>query len=81
VLNKATEGQILAAAKVQLERIRKDLVICRNRHYRDTGDYADNLAAAIARLDFLLYDIMAGLVSPVDRKARATAKADSTRIQ
>jgi hypothetical protein len=59
VLNQATYEQLLAAAKVELERVRKRLVVCRNRLYRETGNYPDDLGAAIKRLDFLVRDIMA----------------------
>jgi hypothetical protein len=61
VLNQATYEQLLAAAKVELERVRKRLVVCRNRLYRETGNYPDDLGAAIKRLEFLVRDIMAGL--------------------
>lgn len=81
MLNKATADRVLEATRVGLGQIRKDLIACRNRDYRDNGHYDDKLGAAIARVDFLLYDIMAGLVSPVVGKPRGIAKTESTSIQ
>jgi len=68
-LHKATPDQILAAAKVELSQTLKRLIACQNRLYRETGSYPDDLGAAIQRLEFLLYGIMAGLVSPAAPKA------------
>ena len=67
--NRATPGQILAAAERELRLALPRLIACRNRLYRETGTYPDDLGAAIFRLDFLLRDIMAGLVSPAEVKA------------
>jgi hypothetical protein len=79
VLNKATPAQLLAAAEVELGRIRKLLIVCRNRQYRETGNYPDDLGAAIERTEFLLRDILAGLVTPVESKTDA-AKAEAAKI-
>jgi hypothetical protein len=68
-LNKPTPERILAAVQVELTVIVKRLIACRNLLYRQTGTYPDDLGAAIYRLDFLLHDIMTGLVSPADGKA------------
>ena len=57
------------------------LICCRNRQYRENGNYADDLAAAIARLEFVLRDLMTGLVSPVDVQAEAAAKLEQKHIQ
>ena len=66
---KATPEQVLAAAQRDLALIIKRLIACRNRLYRETGTYPDDLGAAIHRLEFLLRDLMAGLVSPAEAKA------------
>ena len=68
-LNKATPEQILAAAERELSLALKRLVGCRNRVYRETGTYPDDLGAAIFRLEFVLHHIMAGLVTPAPVKA------------
>jgi hypothetical protein len=81
VLNKPTPERILGAARIELERILKRLICCRNRQYRENGNYADDLAAAIARLEFVLRDLMTGLVSPVDVQAEAAAKLEQKHIQ
>jgi hypothetical protein len=85
-LNTATPEQVLAAAKVELARTLKRLIAFQNRLYRETGDYSDDLGAAIQRLEFLLHGIMAGLISPRDEKteiakAETAAKSDRSRIQ
>jgi hypothetical protein len=72
--NRATPGQILAAAERELTLALPRLIACRNRLYRETGTYPDDLGAAIFRLDFLLRDIMAGLVSPADVKAESAKR-------
>ena len=79
LLNKATPEQLLAATKVELERIRKRLIVCGNRQYRETGNYSEDLGAAIERTEFLLRDILAGLVTPVEPKTDA-AKAEAAKI-
>ena len=81
MLNKPTPEQILAAAEIELGRILKRLIVCRNQQYRETGRYGDDLGAVIARTEFLLRDIMTGLVSPVAPKTQAVAKREPTRIQ
>jgi hypothetical protein len=49
--------------------IRKSSYRCRsNRIYRDTGSYPDDLAAALQRADFLLHNILAGLITPAQVK-------------
>jgi len=73
---KATPEQVLAAAQRELALIIKRLIACRNRLYRETGNYPDDLGAAIHRTEFLLRDLLAGLVSPAEAKA-ATASAKS----
>ena len=78
--NRATPGQILAAAERELTLALPRLIACRNRLYRETGTYPDDLGAAIFRLDFLLRDIMAGLVSPAHVKAEP-AKRDPGTVQ
>jgi hypothetical protein len=74
VLNKPTPERILAAAERELGLVIKRLIICRNRLYKETGNYPDDLGAAIERAEFLLCDLMAGLISPVEAKTRS-AKA------
>ena len=81
MLNKPTPEGILRAAQIELERILKRLICCRNRQYRESGDYPDDLAAAIARTEFVLRDLMARLVSPVDAQAEAAAKLEPKRMQ
>jgi hypothetical protein len=78
--NRTTPGQILAAAERELTLALQRLIACRNRLYRETGTYPDDLGAAICRLDFLLRDIMAGLVSPAHVKAEP-AKPDPGTVQ
>ena len=53
----------------------------RNRQYQESGNYADELAVAIARMDFLLRDVMTGLVTPFDTKPAAPVKREPARIQ
>jgi hypothetical protein len=36
------------------------LIACRNRLYRETGTYPEDLGAAIFRLDFVLHHLMSG---------------------
>jgi hypothetical protein len=79
LLNKATAEQLLAATKVELERIRKRLIVCRNQQYRETGNYSEDLGAAIQRTEFLLRDILVGLLTPVESKTDA-AKAEAVKI-
>ena len=85
-LNRATPERVLSAAKVELARTLARLIAFRNRIYRATGAYPDDLGAAIGRLEFLLHGIMAGLVTPAEAKtetanADSAAKPDRTRIQ
>ena len=68
-LNQATPAQILAAAERELSLALKRLVGCRNRLYRETDTFPDDLGAAIFRLEFLLHHIMAGLITPAPVKA------------
>jgi hypothetical protein len=81
VLNKPTAETILAAAQLELARILKRLVVCRNRQYRESGRQADDLAAIIACTEFLLHDIMTGLITPVTAKPEAIVKKGPVRIQ
>ena len=60
----ATPKQVLTAAQVELALLVKRLIACRNRIYRDTGAYPDDLGAALQRAHFLLHDILAGLITP-----------------
>jgi hypothetical protein len=76
-LNRATPEQILTAAERELSLALKRLIGCRNRLYRETGTFPDDLGAAICRLEFVLCDIMAGLVTPAHAKAD-TAKLDQS---
>jgi hypothetical protein len=81
---KPTPEQVLAAVKVELNLLRKRLIAFRNRLCRETGTYPDDLAAALARTDFLLDDLMAGLVSPAQVKTKsgsARLPTETTRIQ
>jgi hypothetical protein len=71
VINRPTPGQILAAAERELSLALQRLTACRNRLYRETGTYPDDLGAAIFRLDFVLYHLMTGLVSPAEAKRTA----------
>jgi hypothetical protein len=64
---------------VELERIRKRLIVFRNRQYRETGNYSEDLGAAIQRTEFLLRDILAGLLTPVESKTDAE-KAEAEKI-
>ena len=68
-LNQATPAQILAAAERELSLALQRLVGCRNRLYRETDTFPDDLGAAIFRLEFLLHHIMAGLITPAPVKA------------
>jgi hypothetical protein len=74
-LNKPTPERILAAANVELDVIRKCLIACQSRLYRETGTFPEELGAAIQRTEFLLYGIMAGLITPVAKKQTAVAHA------
>ena len=76
-LNRATPEQILAAAACELSLAIRRLIAFRNRLYRETGTYPDDLGAAIFRLDFLLRDIMSGLLTPALAKVEA-AKRDQS---
>ena len=83
---KATHEQVLAAVKVELVLLRKRLIACRDGLYRETGTFPDDLAAALQRTDFLLDDLLAGLVSPAHvnptpRSAGARLPTEPTRIQ
>ena len=83
-LNKATPEQILVAAKIELRRAIQRLSACQHRLYRETGIYPDDLGAAIQRLEFLLYGILAGLISPGETKValiETSPKKDRERIQ
>jgi hypothetical protein len=61
---KATPEQVLTAVQVELALLVKRLIACRNRIYRDTGTYPDDLGAALQRAQFLLHDVLAGLITP-----------------
>jgi hypothetical protein len=74
-LNKPTPERILAAANVELDVIRKCLIACQSRLYRETGTFPEELGAAIQRTEFLLYGVMAGLITPVAKKQTAVAHA------
>jgi hypothetical protein len=78
-VSKATADQILAAAQQELSVIIKRLRACRNRLYRETGTYPDDLGAAIERGEFLLRDLMAGLITPYEAK-RQTPKAEPPEV-
>jgi hypothetical protein len=80
-LNKPTPEQILAAADRELGLIIKRLVICRNRLYRESGTYPDDLGAAIQRAEFLLRDLMSGLITPVKAPAAKLTGAKSLSDQ
>jgi len=47
---KATPEQVLTAVQVELALIVKRPIACRNRLYRDTGTYPDDLGAALRQL-------------------------------
>jgi hypothetical protein len=68
---RATSDQVLAAAKTELRLAIKRLTGYQHRLYRESGIRPDELGAAINRLEFLLYGIMAGLITPVDAKVEA----------
>ena len=68
-LNQVTPEQILVAAERELSLALKRLVGCRNRVYRETGTFPDDLGAAIFRLEFVLHHIIAGLITPAPVKA------------
>ena len=70
-LNQATPAQILAVAERELSLALKRLIGCRNRVYRETGTFPDDLGAAIFRLEFVLHHIMAGLITPTPANAVA----------
>jgi hypothetical protein len=69
-LNKAAPEQILAAAERELSLAVKRLIGCRNRVYRETATFPDDLGAAIFRLEFVLHHVMAGLVTPAPVKTK-----------
>ena len=75
---RAAPEQVLTAAQVELALLVKRLIACRNRIYRDTGTYPDDLGAALQRADFLLHDILAGLITPAPAKT-GTAPAPVPR--
>ena len=56
----------------------KRLIACRNQLYRETGTYPDDLGAALQRTEFLLHDILAGLITPAAAKTE-TAQAPVPR--
>ena len=60
----ATPEQVLTALQFELALLVKRLIACRNRIYRDTGTYPDDLGATLQRADFLLHDILSGLITP-----------------
>jgi len=61
VLNEPTSPErILAAAQRELSLALQRLIACRNRLYRETGTYPEDLGAAIFRLDFVLHHLMSG---------------------
>ena len=60
----AAPEQVLTAVQVELALIVKRLIACRNRICRETGSYPDDLGAALQRAEFLLHDILAGLITP-----------------
>jgi hypothetical protein len=81
---KPAPEQVLAAVKAELVLLRKRLIACRNGLYRETGTFPDDLAAALQRTDFLLDDLLAGLVSPAQGKTRSASArlpTETTRIQ
>ena len=81
---KATPEQVLAAVRIELNLLRRRLIACRNRLYRETGTYPDDPGAALQRTDFLLDDLHAGLVSPAQGKTKSASTrlpAETTRIQ
>jgi hypothetical protein len=80
MINRPTPERILAAAERELSLALQRLTACRNRLYRETGTYPDDLGAAIFRLDFVLHHLMTGLVSPAGAK-RAVAKQPPAVIQ
>ena len=55
--------------RVELALLVKRLIACRNRIYRETATYPDDLGAALQRAEFLLHDILAGLITPAAAKA------------
>ena len=67
---RATPEQVLTAVQVELALIVKRLIACRNRIYRDTGAYPDDLGAALQRADFLLHHILAGLITPAPARTQ-----------
>jgi hypothetical protein len=70
---KATPEQVLTAVQVELALLVKRLIACRNRIYRETGTYPDDLGAALQRAEFLLRDILPGLITPVATRTRSAA--------
>jgi hypothetical protein len=57
------------------------LVAARNRQYSENGDYQDMYSVLLDRLDFVLYSLMSGLVSPAEPKeAKAKAKPELVKI-
>ena len=84
-LNRATAEQILSAANEEMSRAVPRLIGFRNRLYKETGSYPDDLGAAIERLEFVVYSLMSGLITPARVKKDATkveapAKAGSSRV-
>ena len=63
-----TSGRINAATAVELKLILKRLVALRNGIYRATGGFPDGPGAAIHRMEFILFHLMTGLITPVERK-------------
>ena len=81
---RAAPEQVLTAVQVELALIVKRLIACRNRIYRETGTYPDDLGAALQRAGFLLRDILAGLITPAAVKtetAPAPVPCKPVRIQ
>jgi len=72
----ATPEQVLAAVKTELSLLHQRLTACRNRLYRETGTYPDDLGAALQRTEFLLHHILTGLITPA-----APAPVKPVRIQ
>jgi hypothetical protein len=75
---RATPESIHAGATTQLERSLKLLLAFRNRLYRETGGFPDELAAAIHRVEFVLRDLFTGLVTPAKAKPAAIRPALSS---
>ena len=75
---RANPEQLLTAVQFELALLVKRLIACRNRIYRETGSYPDDLGAALQRAQFLLRDILAGLITPAAVKTE-TAPAPIPR--